>query len=191
MKKQEQLLQAFDKNDLIQKLQDLHLDVPRRNRGRKKIHREKYSVFQFLRVMAQNDRLLYPFALLYSDKPDFVVSALNHNIGIEVVEAVPENKALEQASRIHLPTRRTWGRLYDIEEKKKTIDEIKNELDGENEIVFQKDVDFGAEIIGNEVLGISFLDDEIEMSWINAMESKVRKKRERLNSNDFREPRKI
>jgi hypothetical protein len=65
MKEQEQLLQAVDKNDLLQKLEDLHFVVPKRDDGRNKKHVEMYSVFQFLRVMAKNDKLLYPFDLFY------------------------------------------------------------------------------------------------------------------------------
>jgi hypothetical protein len=185
MKKQEQLLQAVDKNDLLQQLQDLHFDVPKRNQGRKKIHVEKYSVFQFLRVMAQNDKLLYPFALFYGDKPDFVASTSNLNIGIEVVEAIPQNKALEQAERAQLPKRNTWGRLYNIKERNKALDEIKNEIEIENEIVISEDDELGADIMDDKVIGISFLGDEIEIRWSEAIESFVSKKRKILNKNDF------
>jgi hypothetical protein len=49
--------------------------------------------------MAQNDKLLYPFALGYLDNPDFGASISNFNIGIDVVEAVPQNKSLVHRAR--------------------------------------------------------------------------------------------
>lgn len=183
MKQQELLLQAVDKNELMQKLKDLHFLVPRRDQGRNKKHVEKHSVFQFFKLMAQNDKLLYPFALFYRDKPDFVASISNLNIGIEVVEAVPQNKALEQASSAILPKRKTWGRLYCINERNMTRNEIENEI--KNEIKIPEHVKMGEIIMSDKVFGRSFLDDEIEKNWVQAIVSFVGKKRDVLNKEDF------
>lgn len=185
MKEPERLLQAVDKVDLLQKLQDLHFLVPRKGQGRKKEHVEKYSAFQFFQVMAQNDQLSYPFALVHRDKPDFVASLANLKIGIEVVEAVPQNKALEQASRASLPKRRAWGRLYGITERNKKFDEIKNEIEVGNKIVTSEDIEISEDILDDKVFGVSFLDDEIEMRWVEAMIYFVNKKRMILNKNNF------
>jgi hypothetical protein len=114
-----------------------------------------------------------------------VVSLSNLNIGIEVVEAVPQNKALEQASRAKLPKRRAWGRLYNIGERVMTLKEIKNEIDEQNDIVIPEDVQIGADILDDNVIGVSSLGDEIEMRWVDAMVSSVSKKKKILNKNDF------
>jgi len=66
------------------------IEVPRVTRGRTREHRERYMVARLLATIATSGRLSYPITITHGDKPDFSLSMSSGTIGIECVEAVPE-----------------------------------------------------------------------------------------------------
>lgn len=85
--------------ELIDILQKEDVDVPLRTEGRTTEHTENYAICFLLSTLAQQDRLNYPLSLTHIDRPDFVLSFANKNIGIEHTEAVPQNEAAKDALR--------------------------------------------------------------------------------------------
>ena len=67
------------------------MDVPERAKGRKSDHTERYSFARLLPHM--KSELDFPLMAIHTDKPDFILVSPRQRIGIELVEAVPENVA--------------------------------------------------------------------------------------------------
>jgi hypothetical protein len=162
-----EMLRVKDKAELLKVLDKLSFRVPRRDQGRKTEHAEKYSIYRFFEVMAQNDRIRYPLIIFKRERPDFEIWMPNLNVGVEHTEAVPGNKALEQFNETRLPEKDYWGRLYSPIEKKMKIDEIRGE------------------ILRHKGAACSFSGDEIERNWVDAMIAYINKKCETLRKNGF------
>lgn len=84
------MIEASDKSELVERLSKTDISVPGRSRGRTTFHRERYSGCRLAATLAEYDRLHYPFELLWSDKPDLVLTSGSEVIGLEVVEATDE-----------------------------------------------------------------------------------------------------
>ena len=67
---------------------DIH--VPSRIEDRKKEQVERYSIAHLLASLPSED-IDYPVNLTHQDRPDFFLQMANLKVGIEHVEAVPEN----------------------------------------------------------------------------------------------------
>jgi len=79
-----------DRNDFDAKYKILDLEVPRRTKGRKNVHRERYTFFNYLRILNSNLRLNFPLKAIKSERPDFYLEN-DRKIGIEVTEATDQN----------------------------------------------------------------------------------------------------
>jgi hypothetical protein len=78
--------------DLWTELSKIDVVVPRRSKGRTKDHVELYSIVRLLTSIPESS-LKYPLELAKSERPDFVLGLDRLEVGIELVEAVPENEA--------------------------------------------------------------------------------------------------
>lgn len=90
-------LDAQTSVQLIKILQSV--DVPLSTIGRTTEHTEYYAISFLLCTLDQENGLDYPLSLIHVDRPDFVLSLPNENIGIEHTEAVPQNEAAKDALR--------------------------------------------------------------------------------------------
>jgi hypothetical protein len=68
----------------------LNLEVPGRTQGRNKAHRERYTIFNYLKILNHNDKIEFPLTIIKSDSPDFYIET-NIKIGIEVTEATDDD----------------------------------------------------------------------------------------------------
>src|SRR3989344_3455149 len=93
------MLKANDDFDLVSALQKIDIRVPGRTEGRTKEHTERYAVAHLLNTLLKSHRIQYPFSLAHRDRPDFLLSMGDHQIGIEHTEAVPQNEAHKMALR--------------------------------------------------------------------------------------------
>lgn len=85
--------EAVSKNDLRNKVRGSYVAVPLRTEGRKTEHTESWVACRFLAALAQADLLRFPLNVEPGDRPDLVLTMPSGRIGIEIVEAVPENEA--------------------------------------------------------------------------------------------------
>jgi len=93
-----ELLRATSFAELQSSLMALDISVPERSRGRQTHHAERYCIVHLLSSLGSG-RLTFPLVVLHRDRPDFVLSMPNGNIGIEHTEAVPENVARSEVLR--------------------------------------------------------------------------------------------
>ena len=84
------LLTAASAEELKVALAAIDIHVPIRTKGRKKEHSERYSIAHLLASLPSED-IFYPVNLTHQDRPDFFLQMANLDVGIEHVEAVPEN----------------------------------------------------------------------------------------------------
>lgn len=64
--------------------------MPAARKDLKKDHRERWILSRVLRKLNRDKALRFPIVIQHGDKPDFIISLGTEVIGLEVVEAVPE-----------------------------------------------------------------------------------------------------
>jgi len=74
---------------LIELLAETNIKVPAITEGRKEVHRERYVMAHLLATKAEN-LFSYPMSVAHREKPDFAINQGEVSIGVECVEAVPE-----------------------------------------------------------------------------------------------------
>jgi len=94
----ETILQATTRVQLDTSLAAIDTTVPLRTEGRTTQHTERYAVVRLLTVVLRGE-FKYPVALVHRDRPDFLLSLGDTDIGIEHTEAVLENEAHSSALR--------------------------------------------------------------------------------------------
>ena len=75
--------------------------VPWRTRGRTTGHTETWVACRFLAALARADLLCFPLNVEPGDRPDLVLTMPSGRTGIEITEAVPEDKARVDAYAEH------------------------------------------------------------------------------------------
>ena len=93
------LLSAASAEELKVALAAIDIHVPIRTKGRKKQQAERYSIAHLLASLPSGD-IFYPVNLTHHDRPDFFLQMANLDIGIEHVEAVPENHVRDSIYRL-------------------------------------------------------------------------------------------
>lgn len=83
----------YSKENFIDDVSVIDINVPLRSNERKTTHTEKYSIVSFLKEFYDCDNFLFPFTLLHQDKPDFLITSDLNKIGIEFTESIPEQLA--------------------------------------------------------------------------------------------------
>lgn len=77
-------------------LEKLPVSAPPRGR-RTREHSQQWVIRQFLLTVAESELLEYPLYVEPGDRPDFVLSSPFWKLGIEITEAVPQERARVEA----------------------------------------------------------------------------------------------
>ena len=94
-----QSLTAASVDQLLASLEQIDISVPLRTEGRTTGHCEASSICRFLSTYSDTELLTYPLELTHRDRPDFLIKHSAGEVGIEVTEVVPENRAAVDAYR--------------------------------------------------------------------------------------------
>jgi hypothetical protein len=88
---------ASSRTDLLRYLKQQDITVPVQTEGRTSQHCERWGVFRLLATWAAMDYLSYPLRVVHQDKPDFLLSYDEREVGIEFTEAVSQEWAETKA----------------------------------------------------------------------------------------------
>ena len=162
----EVILHASSQDDFARLLAQIDIDVPGRSEGRRNHHAERYCMAHFLATFPQA-RLEFPLAVTHTDKPDFVLSMPNGEIGVEHTEAVPENVARAQSLR----EKGLGPEMYFIPhanpgEPRKTAEELRQEIEADDG-------------------GDGWVGDSAEHEWEAAMCHHIRQKLSKATAHGF------
>ncbi|MEB2399385.1 MAG: hypothetical protein OZ927_07590 [Alcaligenaceae bacterium] len=83
-------LQADTPQALLHQLSTIDIAVPLRTEGRLNKYCERYMAARLLATLAANGQLSFPLEIKDRDSPDFVLHLPVKTVGIECVEAVPQ-----------------------------------------------------------------------------------------------------
>lgn len=84
---------ATCKAELCAALMRADISVPARTTGRKKSHREIYTIGHLLSTLSDRGQFSYPLSVTHRDKPDFLLEMDASKIGVEVTEAISQEYA--------------------------------------------------------------------------------------------------
>ena len=156
--------------DLIEKLREINIAVPRRTEGRTTEDVERSSIVRLLLTYTNENRLEYPLSLVHSDAPDFHLQSGQHSIGIECTESIPEQLAWAQSifeqefpDGFFEPEFFRWG------SPKRTREDI-------IEILTKSQ---------NKLHGAGWIGNSVERDWSKWMSECVVAKTEKLNTSKF------
>lgn len=85
-----EILFARNVDEFKNALTAVDIRVPARTQGRKKEQTERYDIAHLMASLP-SEEMTYPLKLHHQERPDFLLTMENREIGIEVTEAVPEN----------------------------------------------------------------------------------------------------
>jgi hypothetical protein len=150
--------------ELKTRLAELDIKVPARSNDRTTKQVERYCIAHLLATLPV-ERLSFPLTVSNPDKPDFVLHMPTGDIGIEHIEAVPENVAHAQflrekeclGSEVYFTPHAIPG------EPRKIADELRREIE-------------------NDDPGDGWAGDAPEHKWANAMAYSVEKKLHKANA---------
>ena len=162
------MLQASNAAELEARLAALDIEVPTRAGGRTKSHGERYSVSHVLATLPI-ERLLFPLTLTHRERPDFLLSMGDGDVGIEHTEAVPPEvvRADKLREKEGLGPDCFWIRpAIPGDPGNKTDDQLRQE------------------ILANEPPE-PWVGDSVEREWADAMEFCVTRKTNRATAAGF------
>ena len=143
---------------------DIH--VPARTAGRKKDQTERYSIAHLMASLPAEE-ISFPLCLNHQERPDFVLHMTSSEIGIEHIEAVPENHVRASIFRqngvgpkVHLLQRHRPG-----------------ESSRSNNVILSE--------INKDKAGPPWVGNEVEVEWADVMLHCVKGKIETLNKAGF------
>ena len=89
------IVQSCNANDLCNQLRSINIRVPPRagGTGNRKKCVELYTICRFLATFAESRLFEFPLKVEDGERPDIVISIPSGCIGIEIVEAIPQNQA--------------------------------------------------------------------------------------------------
>lgn len=90
---------AAEESELLSKLAAIDISVPLQEEGGNKVHREQYMFARMLSTLAKEGQLAFPLEVRHREKPDFSLQLPQGTVGIECVEAVPNDWAHINAIR--------------------------------------------------------------------------------------------
>lgn len=161
-----EILSAANAEEFKNALSAIDIHVPARTEGRKKDQTERYSIAHLMASLP-SEELSYPLSLNHQERPDFVLTMVNKKIGIEHVEAVPENHVRASIFRkkgvdhqVHLLQKHRQG------ESSRSNNAIMNEIIQDRA---------GAPWVGNEA----------EVEWADVMLYCIKSKAKILNKPGF------
>jgi hypothetical protein len=161
-----ELLSAANEEEFRLALSAIDVHVPARSEGRKKEQAERYSIAHLLASLPCEE-ISYPLSLTHQDRPDFVLHMANRKIGIEHIEAVPENHVRASIFRQKgIGPKVYMLQRHDPGELSSSNNTIRNDIIQDNA---------GAPWLGNEV----------EVEWTKVMQHCIDAKLEILNRSGF------
>jgi hypothetical protein len=130
-------LSFVDAADLLQKLGQMDSTVPKRTKGRRSHHRERFCIVRYLGALASTSLLTFPLRVVKWESPDFLIHEAGKTIGLEITEAgterhqqaatllekSPPGTLLEGEAGLRKPGEELQGRGY-------VGDEVERELAG-------------------------------------------------------------
>jgi hypothetical protein len=160
-------IQAASAEELCSKLSRIDITVPLVTEGRLAQHREQYTGARFLATFSDTELLTYPLDVQHTDKPDLTISTNGKQIGVECVEAVPEDwYEIEALRERHFPETLNFGQIYFPCRER-----------------FTKEEKWA--IAKGEKMGSPWVGTMAERSWAAAMEHFIRLKLEKLRSGNY------
>lgn len=84
--------------ELKARLGEIDTEVPRRTKGRRAEHRERYCIFHYLRTLQRSGLVRFPFQITKSESPDFRIEMGPEIFGLEHAEA--GNEQFQQAATL-------------------------------------------------------------------------------------------
>ena len=158
---------AASSAELFSQLRSTDITVPLVTEGRKKEHREQYMMARFLATTARAGRVTFPLDLVHREKPDFLLRFGSAEIGVECVEAVPEELyEIEILREKHYPEAMNFGQMF---------------LPGERAFNW----DQKHQIASGNRAGPPWMPKSARRNWIAAMEYFVRRKTEKLREGNY------
>ncbi len=88
---QQSIFRVESQTELLKELGSTNISVPGRKQGRKSESKEIYSIHRLLSTISNSNDLSFPLSLHKREKPDFLLSCSNYNIGIEITEATSQD----------------------------------------------------------------------------------------------------
>lgn len=119
---------ALSPDDIEPMSRQIDVEVPERGDGRTSDHTERYCLARLLHHVSQ--RLDFPLMAVHTDKPDFLLVSPLQRIGVEHVEAVPEDIAEADFLRGKGHGPEMWySQRAKVGEKRKSSERIKREIE--------------------------------------------------------------
>ena len=160
-------LSAVSTEDLHAQLRAIDIAVPLVTEGRTKEHRERFMMARFLATAAKSNRLAFPFAVVHSEKPDFLLRLAGLEVGAECVEAVPkELYQIEVLHETHYPEAMNFGQRFEPGEENRTWDEKH-------------------EVASGRRAGSAWMPATAKQNWISAMQHVVAGKAEKVRQGNY------
>lgn len=118
-------LAANSPSSLLETLAGVDITVPHLTEGRTTQHCKQHLMARVLATLAESPELQYPLNLRHREKPDFGLRLGERSLGVECVEAVPEEWNKIAAIRdkdfpdalVFLPMLKPGRRVFSIEER--------------------------------------------------------------------------
>lgn len=162
-------LTAKTAQELLTTLKHIDITVPAVTEGRTTQHRERYLMARFLATSIDSKRLEYPLSVEHCDKPDFVLQFATKRLGIECVEAVPQEwYEIQSLREKHFPEAFNFGQMFKPKEKVFTHEEK-------------------LEIANGSLSGPPWVGKMAVRQWAEAMEHFIQIKTEKLRSDYYSE----
>jgi hypothetical protein len=156
-------LSASTATDLRSQLAAIDITVPLITEGRTKEHREQFMMARFLSTKANAAELDFPLRVSHADGPDFILQLGARQVGVECVEAVPQELyEIEILRENEYPDSMNFGQKFVPGERNFTQEEKH-------------------QIASGQLAGPPWMPEAAKRNWVAAMkyciEGKVRKLR--------------
>jgi hypothetical protein len=164
-------LSACTPIDLLSQLRNIEIKVTSITTNRSNQERERYIMARFLATIAESERICYPLTIVHRDKPDFALCHLNGKVGVECVEAVPnEWYRIQEIRDKYFPDVPNFGQRFQY---------------GKNAHIFTDDEKI--EVANGSRAGYPWVGNMAEKQWVEAMEYFIESKTEKLQKGNYSE----
>lgn len=164
-------LSAETPTDLLSQLRNINITVPSITKDRSNRARERYVMARFLATKAESELVCYPLTIKHRDKPDFALHHQNGEVGVECVEAVPDEwYRIQEIQDRDFPGALTFGQHF---------------RPGKHERVFTDEERI--EVANGSRTGYPWVGNLAEKQWAEAMEFFIESKTEKLRSGNYSE----
>ena len=83
------ILNASDRQHLLELLGEINIKVSPRTEGRTNEQKEIWSICYLMATLSSKEIVSYPYSLKKSERPDFILTLNQNNVGVEVTESIP------------------------------------------------------------------------------------------------------